>query len=113
MLHFSTSLQRENWSFLLLSCLKDASGIEEKISSQKNVIQLFRRLNLRIKQNRTSRLVSVNHAFSRHEVYNLTLGESTLLTAANVRKITYKRKNIKDGEWEDAMLQPVWLISVM
>jgi len=27
-----------------------------------------------------------------------------LLTAANVRNITYKRKNIKDGKWEDAML---------
>ena len=102
------SLLSTNWSFLLLRRLKDASDNEEKHSSQRNVVQLIRRLKLRRKQNPSSRLVSVNHAFSGHEVYHLPLRESTLLTAANVRITTYKRKSIiKEGEWEDTTYQLV------
>jgi hypothetical protein len=49
----------------------------------------------------------VNHAFSRNEVYNLALRESTLLTAGNVRK----RKYIDDGDCEDTMFPTLHLIA--
>lgn len=74
--------------------------------SIQNSAEFIRQLNLWIKQNPTSRLASVNHAFSTNEVYNLVLRESTLLTAGNVRK----RKYTEDGEYGATMFPTLHLI---